>query len=146
MSLTHFITAQDPVYNGVLSELHKGGKRSHWMWFIFPQMDGLCHSSTAKRYAIRSADEARAYLSHPVLGRRLLECAEAVKAIQDRSVSQIFGFPDDMKFRSSMTLFASVAGTESVFHDLITNYYAGQSDKRTIEILKALDVNERLPS
>ena len=112
--LTRFITAQDPVYNEVLSELKNGQKRSHWMWFIFPQIDGLGHSETAKRYAIKSGDEAREYLSHPVLGKRLLECAETVQALQDRSASQIFGYPDDLKFRSSMTLFASVAGEESI--------------------------------
>ena len=104
----------------------------------FPQIDGLGHSSTAKWYAIKSADEAREYLRHPVLGKRLIECAEAVKAIQDRSASQIFGYPDDMKFRSSLTLFASVAGEKSIFHELITKYYAGEHDERTIEILKAL--------
>ena len=136
--LTRFITAQDPVYNDVLSELHKGQKRSHWMWFIFPQIDGLGHSSTAKRYAIKRAYEAREYLSHPIVGKRLLECAEAVKDIHDRSASQIFGYPDDMKFRSSLTLFASVAGEKSIFHGLITKYYAGKHDERTVEILRGL--------
>ena len=138
MSLTRFITAQDPVYNDVLSELKSGQKRSHWMWFIFPEIDGLGHSAMAKRYAIKSADEAREYLSHPVLAKRLIECAETVKGIQDRSASQIFGYPDDMKFRSSLTLFASVSGEASIFHDLITKYYTGKPDERTIEILRRL--------
>lgn len=137
MSLTRFITAQDPVYNDVLSELKRGQKLTHWMWFIFPQIDGLGHSSMAKRYAIKSADEAREYLCHPFLGKRLLECTEAVKAIQDRSASHIFGYPDDLKFRSSMTLFASVAGEGSIFHELITKHYAGKPDERTLEILEA---------
>jgi len=136
-NLTHFIAAQDPVYNDVLSELKAGQKRTHWMWFIFPQIEGLGQSEIAKRYAIKNTDEARAYLSHPILGKRLIECAEAVKAIQDRSASQIFGYPDDMKFRSSLTLFASVAGEKSIFHDLISKYYAGKPDERTIEILQA---------
>jgi uncharacterized protein (DUF1810 family) len=135
--LTRFITAQDPVYNDVLTELKSGQKQTHWMWFIFPQIDGLGHSSIAKRYAIKNADEAREYLRHPVLGKRLIECTETVKAIQNRSASQIFGYPDDLKFRSSMTLFASVSGEESIFHDLISKYYEGQADDRTIEILKA---------
>ena len=125
LDLTHFLTAQDPVYNEVLSELKRGQKRSHWIWFIFPQIDGLGQSEMAKRYAIKSTDEAREYLSHPILGKRLMECAEAVKAIQNRSASQIFGYPDEMKFRSSMTLFASVAGEGSIFHELITKHYAG---------------------
>jgi uncharacterized protein (DUF1810 family) len=90
----------------------------------------------AKRYAIQSADEAREYLSHPILGKRLIECAEAVKSIQNRSASQIFGYPDDMKFRSSMTLFAVVSGEKSIFHDLISKYYAGKPDEWTVEILR----------
>ena len=141
--LNRFIIAQDPVFDDAISELKAGQKRSHWMWFIFPQIHGLGHSETAKRYAIKSTDEARAYLNHPILGTRLLECAEAVKAIQNRSASQIFGCPDDMKFRSSLTLFASVSEEKSIFHELIAKYYAGKPDERTIEILKAQDVNER---
>lgn len=137
--LNRFITDQDPVFDDVLSELKAGQKQSHWMWFIFPQIHGLGHSEMAKRYAIKSTDEARAYLNHPILGRRLLECTEAVKAIRDRSASEVFGCPDDMKFRSSLTLFASVAGSGSVFHDLISKYYKGKPDEGTLELLQALE-------
>ena len=102
--LGRFTTAQEAVYIRALAEIRAGDKRSHWMWFIFPQIDGLGFSSTAKHYAIKSVEEARQYLTHPVLGPRLIECAEAVLAVEGRSANEIFGFPDDMKLKSCMTV------------------------------------------
>ena len=109
-SLERFVDAQRGVYPTALAELRAGAKRSHWMWFIFPQINGLGHSATTKFYALKSLEEARRYLAHPVLGPRLEECAQAVLAVEGRSVSEIFGYPDDLKLKSSMTLFARVAG------------------------------------
>jgi uncharacterized protein (DUF1810 family) len=106
------------------------------MWFVFPQIDGLGHSPTTKVYAIKSIEEARQYLNHPVLGARLLECSEVVLSIEGRSVSEIFGYPDDLKLRSSMTLFASVARPNSVFSQVLDRYYDGEPDPRTLQILK----------
>lgn len=133
--LHRFLAAQEGVYTSVLSELRSGRKRSHWMWFIFPQIDGLGHSSTSRYYAIKSVEEARQYLSHAVLGRRLSECSEAVYSVQGRSASEIFGFPDDLKLHSSMTLFAQVGGPDSIFAKVIEKYYGGQPDKRTLGLL-----------
>ncbi len=134
-NLTRFTEAQEKVYPRALAELQNGRKRSHWMWFIFPQIDGLGFSSTAKFYAIKSRDEAKAYLDHPVLGARLQECTEAVLANQDRSISEIFGYPDDLKFKSSMTLFEAVAGPGSVFEQAIDQCLGGQRDSRTLDLL-----------
>lgn len=136
--LARFITAQQAVYDRALAELRNGQKRSHWMWFIFPQIDGLGFSSTAKHYAIKSAEEACQYLAHPLLGPRLLECAEAVLAVEGRSASEIFGSPDDMKLKSCMTLFELVAGQDSIFGQVLDKYYQGNRDTRTQEILAAM--------
>ncbi len=136
--LRRFISAQERVYPDVLAELMAGQKLTHWMWFIFPQIDGLGHSSTTKYFAIKSLEEARQYLSHPVLGPRLLECTEAVLAIEGRSVSEIFGDPDDLKLRSSMTLFAFVAGPHSVFARVLEKYFSGKRDARTLYLLEQL--------
>lgn len=136
--LARFIDAQKQVYSGVLTELKNGRKRSHWMWFVFPQIDGLAHSSTSEFYAVKSLEEARAYLNHPVLGARLTECAEAVLAVENRSASEIFGFPDDLKFKSSLTLFESAADAEPVFGALLERYFNGERDSRTIELLKRI--------
>lgn len=133
--LARFTTAQEAVYDRALAEIRSGDKRSHWMWFIFPQIDGLGFSSTAKHYAIKSPEEARRYLDHPVLGPRLLECAEAVLAVEGRSASEIFGSPDDLKLKSCMTLFESVARQDSVFSRVLDKYYQGKRDTRTQEIL-----------
>ncbi|HSB33720.1 MAG TPA: DUF1810 domain-containing protein [Nitrospirota bacterium] len=133
--LNRFISAQEGIYDRVLAELRGGLKRSHWMWFIFPQIDGLGFSPTTRHYAIKSLEEAKRYLGHPVLGARLTECAEAVLAVQGRSVSDIFGYPDDMKLQSSMTLFALVAGTNSVFERVLEKYYQGKRDARTLQIV-----------
>jgi uncharacterized protein (DUF1810 family) len=134
-NLRRFEDAQKGIYNDALAELRNGRKRTHWMWFVFPQIDGLGHSSTAKYYAIKSAEEARQYLNHPILGRRLLECAEAVLAIEERSASDIFGYPDELKLKSSMTLFASVADPHSVFARVLDKYFHGERDERTLKLL-----------
>ncbi|MGA7827029.1 MAG: DUF1810 domain-containing protein [Geobacteraceae bacterium] len=137
--LDRFISAQERSYDSVLAELRSGQKRSHWMWFIFPQIVGLGRSSTAQHYAIKSLEEARQYLNHPLLGPRLLECAGAVAVIEGRSVEAIFGYPDDLKLRSSMTLFASVAqDPHSVFNQVLDKYFQGEPDIRTLQIMETL--------
>jgi uncharacterized protein (DUF1810 family) len=133
--LNRFISAQAEIYERVLSELRSGRKRSHWMWYIFPQIEGLGQSSTTRYYSIKSLEEARAYLDHPVLGPRLVQCAEAVLAIEGRMVSDIFGYPDDMKLKSSMTLFSSVAGPDSVFFSVLDKYFQGERDMHTVQLL-----------
>jgi uncharacterized protein (DUF1810 family) len=130
--LKRFEEAQVGVYARVCEELRAGEKRSHWMWFIFPQIRGLGRSPMAERFAIGSLEEARAYLGHPVLGGRLRECTGLVNAVEGKSVSKIFGFPDDLKFHSSMTLFAK-AGDEPVFVSAIENYFGGEMDRGTLE-------------
>ena len=134
-NLNRFTKAQERVYSDVLSELKDGRKRTHWMWFIFPQIDGLGFSSTAKLYAIKSLEEARQYLVHPVLGARLLECSEIVLGVEDRSVGEIFGSPDNLKLHSSMTLFSCVAEVGSVFDAVLDEYFQGRRDSRTLELL-----------
>jgi len=133
--LERFVDAQRGVYDTALAELRAGHKRSHWMWFIFPQIAGLGRSEMARRYAIASSDEAAAYLAHPLLGARLRECAAAVLAHRDLDVHTIFGDPDDMKFHSSMTLFADVAPDEALFHDNLDRFFGGEMDVATIERL-----------
>lgn len=134
--LSRFSNAQESIYDNALSELMNGQKRSHWMWFIFPQIDGLGYSKTAKYYAIKSLEETHHYLNHPTLGTRLLECTETVLGIEHRSASDIFGYPDDMKLKSSMTLFSYVANPDSVFDRLLDKYFHGKRDTRTLELLK----------
>ncbi|MCF7821851.1 MAG: DUF1810 domain-containing protein [Mariprofundaceae bacterium] len=135
MSLDRFLEAHNHVYDDVLSELCSGRKRTHWMWFIFPQIAGLGRSSTAKFYAIKNLHEAHAYLNHPVLGSRLVECAETLLRIQGKSANDIFGHPDDMKLKSSMTLFASIAGDDSPFSAVLKRYFHGELDKLTLDEL-----------
>ena len=130
--LQRFVDAQRDVYATALAELRAGRKRSHWMWFIFPQLEGLGRSEMARRYAIRSADEAAAYLAHPVLGKRLRECASAVAMHEERDVDEIFGDPDNMKFHSSMTLFADVAPDEAIFQTCLDRFFGGEPDHVTI--------------
>jgi uncharacterized protein (DUF1810 family) len=132
---SRFVDAQEPVFSEVLRELRAGRKSSHWMWFIFPQIEGLGHSSTARRFAIRSLDEAKAYLDHPVLGPRLRECTRLVNAVEGRTASKIFGYPDDLKFRSSMTLFAQASDDNAEFLAAIRKYFAGEFDALTLERL-----------
>jgi uncharacterized protein (DUF1810 family) len=140
--LNRFLVAQERVYGSVLAELRGGRKRTHWMWFIFPQIDGLGFTPTSKHYAIKSIEEARAYLDHPVLGQRLMECAAEVLSVEGRSASAIFGYPDDMKLNSSMTLFASVAkDPNSLFVCVLDKYFEGERDSRTLRILEGLRGN-----
>ncbi len=136
--LNRFVEAQEVDFASALAEIKTGRKRTHWMWYIFPQIDGLGFSSTAKRYAIKNTDEARAYLSHQVLGRRLLECAEAALAVNGRTAFEIFGSPDDLKLRSSATLFAFVSPPGSVFARIIEKYYHGARDDKTHARIEAL--------
>ena len=130
--LERFVRAQDPVYATVVRELRAGHKRSHWMWFIFPQIAGLGHSEMAQRYAIASGDEAAAYLAHPVLGARLRECAGIVAALDSDSADEVFGHPDHLKFRSSMSLFADIAPDEAVFQACIDKFFDGEPDEATL--------------
>lgn len=134
-NLKRFVRAQESDYERALSEIRNGRKRSHWMWYIFPQIDGLGFSEMSRRYAIKSPAEARAYLDHTVLGPRLMACVEALLSLHDRSAEEIFGFPDDKKLRSSATLFASVSPPDSVFHRLLANYFQGERDPATLRRL-----------
>jgi uncharacterized protein (DUF1810 family) len=133
--LRRFVDAQERVYPTVVDELRAGRKRSHWIWFIFPQLAGLGSSSTAAHYAITSLDEARAYLRHDVLGPRLHECARLVNAVQGRSIGEIFGSPDDLKVRSSMTLFTRATADNDDFVQLLARYYDGEQDPLTLQRL-----------
>lgn len=130
--LERFVEAQAGVYNQALAELRAGRKRSHWMWFIFPQIAGLGQSEMARRYAIASEDEAAAYLAHPLLGERLRTCAAAVAAHEDLSADAIFDYPDNLKFHSSMTLFADVAPDEAVFQTCLDRFFDGAGDPATL--------------
>jgi uncharacterized protein (DUF1810 family) len=134
-NLHRFVDAQAPVYERVLAELKNGRKQSHWMWFIFPQIAGLGHSQMAQRYAISSLREAEAYLKHAILGPRLLECTNLLLQVEDKSARAILGSPDDMKFRSCMTLFAHAAPEEQVFRAAIDRYFDGNEDQSTVERL-----------
>jgi len=135
--LQRFIEAQDRVYDNVLAELRNGAKRSHWIWFVFPQLRGLGRSDTAQHYGISSLDEARAYLAHPVLGARLRECTGLVAAIGGRSVDEIFGWPDNLKVRSSMTLFAHATDDNAGFREVLDKFYDGEEDPVTVELLNS---------
>ena len=131
--LGRFVRAQEGDYQRALAEITSGRKRSHWMWYIFPQVAGLGQSPTSQRYAIGSLAEARAYLAHPILGPRLIVCAEAALSVNDRSAHEIFGSPDDMKLKSSATLFTLVSSDESVFHRLLKKYFDDAPDKKTLD-------------
>ena len=133
--LQRFIQAQDADYDRALLEIKRGRKRSHWMWYIFPQFEGLGFSATSRRYSIKSTEEAVAYLAHPVLGPRLKECAEAVLDVEGRSAHEIFGSPDDMKLRSCATLFACVSPAASVFHRLLDKYFESRQDPKTLGLI-----------
>jgi uncharacterized protein (DUF1810 family) len=133
--LERFVTAQAPVIEQVLQELRNGRKRSHWMWFVFPQLAGLGSSATARHYAISGKAEAAAYLAHPVLGPRLLECTRLVNMVQGRSAFDIFSSPDDLKFRSSMTLFYAAAPEVPEYGEALAKYFGNQGDPLTIEKL-----------
>ena len=135
-NLQRFVDAQATAYRQVCEELRAGRKRSHWIWFIFPQIRGLGHSEMAQHYGVSSREEAEAYLAHPVLGARLRECTRLVVEVEGRSVDQIFGYPDNLKFRSSMSLFASAAPDEPLFRQALQKYFGGQLDPNTVALLK----------
>lgn len=135
--LERFLAAQSSVHDRALAELRNGSKQSHWMWFVLPQLTGLGRSQRAQHYGITGIEEARAYLAHPVLGARLQECAAVLEGLDARlSASSIFGYPDDLKLRSSLTLFARAAGPGSIFERLLDKYFAGQPDDRTVALLQ----------
>lgn len=134
-NLPRFVQAQDPVFEWVQEELRDGKKRRHWMWFIFPQIGGLGGSEMSRYFAIRSAEEATAYLNHPLLGQRLRTCTQLVLNLENRSIAEIFGHPDDLKFHSSMTLFAQVAPHGSLFHQALEQYFHGIQDDWTLSLL-----------
>ena len=140
--LDRFVKAQQLTYVLAIRELRGGRKLSHWMWWIFPQIDGLGFSSTTKKYSIKSLEEAEAYLAHPLLGPRLLECAEAVMSVENRTATQIMGSPDDVKLHSSATLFACVSTPGSVFHRLLDQYYESEPDGNTLRQLGLDSVDE----
>ncbi len=133
--LQRFVEAQSPVYSQVCAELAAGAKTSHWMWFVFPQLKALGRSVVAQHFGIASREEAQAYWQHKLLGARLKECSELVLAVEGRTALQIFGSPDHLKFRSSMTLFAQVAPDEPVFQRALDQYFGGEGDARTLELL-----------
>ena len=130
-----FVEAQDAVYERVRRELREGRKRGHWMWFVFPQLSGLGFSTMAQRYAIATLGEAAAYLEHPILGPRLIECSELVNQVEGRTVNEIFGAPDDLKFHSSMTLFASIPDAPPAFDAALAKYFGGAPDRMTARML-----------
>jgi uncharacterized protein (DUF1810 family) len=134
-NLSRFVQAQEDDYEQALAEIRSGRKCSHWMWYIFPQLDGLGVSSTAKYYGIKSNEEARAYLAHPVLGPRLRECAEAAASVEGHSAKEIFGSTDEKKLKSCATLFACVSPAGSVFHRLLDKYFQGERDRKTLDLL-----------
>jgi uncharacterized protein (DUF1810 family) len=134
-NLQRFVDAQSPIFDQVCSELRDGAKRSHWMWFIFPQIKGLGASPLARKFAISSREEAEAYLRHPTLGPRLRECTRVINLTEGRSIEQIFGSPDHMKFRSCMTLFAHATTDNQVFMDALQKYFGGKFDPLTLERL-----------
>jgi uncharacterized protein (DUF1810 family) len=134
-SLQRFIDAQHRIYGQVRDELAAGQKESHWMWFIFPQIFGLGTSTTAQKYAITDIGEAKAYLDHPLLGFRLRECTQLVNAVNGRSIEDIFGYPDHLKFHSSMTLFAKASAGDKIFTAALTKYFHGELDRKTVQLL-----------
>ena len=136
--LKRFISAQEHTYPNVIAELMRGRKTSHWIWYIFPQVSGLGSSAASETYSIKSLAEARGYLAHPLLGVRLKECTSLVLQLEGRSAQDIFGYPDCLKFRSSMTLFAAVADGNSTFRQALDKYYDGVEDKGTVKILAGL--------
>ena len=133
--LQRFVDAQNPLFEQVGSELRAGRKRSHWMWFVFPQLAGLGRSGTAMKFALRSRAEAEAYLLHPLLGPRLRECVALVNSIEDASVEDILGYPDHLKFRSSLTLFAHATDDNEVFLKALKKYFGGEFDPLTLQLL-----------
>ena len=137
--LNRFLSAQQPLYSQVLKELRNAKKTTHWMWFFFPQIEGLGNSPTAKYYSIKSIEEAKEYIAHPALGKRLLECTNILLQIENKTADEIFGSPDNLKLRSCMTLFNFVVPGQKVFADALQKYFAGEEDEKTIAILKQMN-------
>lgn len=135
IDLSHFIQAQNPVYADVLDELAKGKKTSHWMWFIFPQLKGLGHSSMAEHYALENIEQAKSYLTHPILGKRIIECAQLLVQHPNKTALEIFGSPDHLKLHSSLTLFAVAAVGNSIFEVLLQQFFNSSFDHKTMQIL-----------
>ncbi|MCO6148925.1 DUF1810 domain-containing protein [Flavobacterium sp. NRK1] len=135
MGLERFLSAQEGIYAEAISEIKQGRKQSHWMWFIFPQLKGLGHSATAEYYGITDLDEARHYLEHPVLGKRLVEISKALLELEGADANAIFGYPDDLKLQSSMTLFSRFNGANPVFKNILEKYYNGQLDRKTLFLI-----------
>ena len=135
-NLLRFLEAQQSIYSNVVKELQIGKKTTHWMWFIFPQIDGLGNSTTAKYYSIKTIEEAREYWMHPILGKRLLECANVILETQNKTADEIFGYPDTMKLRSCMTLFNFIAPEHKVFAAVLKKYFNCEEDEQTLSILK----------
>ena len=135
IELIKFLDAQNEVYEKALSEIKKGKKETHWMWYIFPQVQGLGYSETAKHYGIKDLNEAAAYLEHPILGKHLIEISEEVWSLKGKTATQIFGTPDDMKLRSCMTLFAKVKNANPIFNKVLEKYFNGLPDERTLQLL-----------
>lgn len=133
--LQRFVDAQDPVWSAVRSELKQGRKRTHWMWFVFPQLAGLGLSATAQHYALADLTEAQLYVEHEVLGPRLHQAATLVEKVEGRGVAEIFGYPDDLKLHSSITLFAEAAPTDPIFGKILQKYFGGTPDERTLDLL-----------
>ena len=140
-NLNRFIEAQVDSYESAMGELSRGRKSGHWIWYIFPQIDGLGSSDITKLYSIKSIEEAQAYLEHPVLGERLIESCEILLRLEDLSISDIMGFPDDLKLKSSMTLFAQVSPQSSIFSEVLSKYYEDDLDQTSLEIIKRMGKN-----
>ena len=137
-NLNRFIEAQMTTYEGAMLELARGRKESHWIWYVFPQIEGLGRSDTAKLYSIKSLEESRAYLEHPVLGQRLIEACEILLSLKDASMDEVMGFPDDLKLLSSMTLFEALSDSSSIFTKIIEIYFDDERDEASLEIIKSL--------
>ena len=135
-NISRFLSAQQNIYTHVLKELQNGNKTTHWMWFIFPQIEGLGNSQTAKYYSITTIEEAKEYLMHPILGKRLLECTNIIAGIENKTADEIFGSIDTMKLRSCMTLFNFISPEQKVFYDVLKKYFNGEEDEQTLSILK----------
>jgi len=140
-NLNRFIEAQVDSYESAMAELSRGRKSGHWIWYIFPQIDGLGSSDITKLYSIKSIEEAQAYLEHPVLGERLIESCEILLSLEDLSISEIMGFPDDLKLKSSMTLFAQVSPQSSIISEVLSKYYEDDLDQTSLEIIKRMEEN-----
>ena len=137
-NLSRFLEAQMVTYEGAMLELARGSKKSHWIWYIFPQIEGLGRSDTAKLYSIKSLEEGRVYLEHPVLGPRLVEACEILLSLKDASMDEVMGFPDDLKLLSSMTLFESISESNSIFTKIIEIYFDDQRDKASLRIIESI--------